>query len=222
MIPPPQVRTPDPAAYSPMHQLLWSPLCFPEASGVPGRGTCAWGRTPGSDLWENLPSPLSKSPKPCPSSEVPIHTWQVGRAPFRSVGSGGPQDRFVCQTRTAEASPDVRQPCSALQKSGVCEEQEEERELPKERTRVRDPGEAELPEGEESITPGRARAKSLWPKGLLLPAARADAAKSEVRPACLTWTEGRGEVHEPHILEGWLGFVVIPGFIFLHGMCTHD
>lgn len=86
--PTPQARTPDSAAYSPTHQLLWSPLCFPEASGVPGRGTCAWGRTPGSDLWENLPSPLSKSPKPCPSSEVPIHTWQVGRAPFRSVGSG--------------------------------------------------------------------------------------------------------------------------------------
>lgn len=161
----------------------------------------------------HCPSPLS----PVPAQKSPSTPGKWGGLHSGAWGlGGGPQDRFVCQT------PDVRQPCSAFQKSGVCEEQEEERELPKERTRVRDPGEAELPEGEESITPGRARAKSLWPKGLLLPAARADAAKCEVRPACLTWTEGPGEVHEPHILEGWLGFVVIPGFIFLHGMCTHD
>lgn len=53
----------------------------------------------------------------------------------------------------------------------ICEEQEEERELPKARTRVRDPGEAESLEREESVALGRARAKSLWPKGLLSHAA---------------------------------------------------
>lgn len=87
---------------------------------------------------------------------------------------------------------------------------------------MRDPGEAELPEGDESITLGRARAKSLWPKGPMLHAARAGAAKCEARPAWLTSTKGWGEVHKPHILEGWLGFGVIPCFIFLHGMRTHD
>lgn len=90
--PTPQARTPDPAAYTPMHQLLWSRLCFPEASGVPGRGTCAWGRTPGSDLWENLPYPLSKSPKPCPGSEVPIST---GICPHLTSGEGSILERGV-------------------------------------------------------------------------------------------------------------------------------
>lgn len=183
---------------------------------VPGAGHQE--ATSGRTCRLHCPSPLS----PVPTQKSPSTSGKWGGLHSGAWGLGrGPQDRFVCQTRTAEASPDVRQPCSALQKSGVCEEQEEERELPKERTRVRDPGEAESPEGEESITPGRARAKSLWPKGLLLPAARADAAKCEARPAWLTWTEGWGEVHELHILE-WLGFGVIPCFIFLHGMCMHD
>lgn len=83
----------------------------------------------------HCPSPLS----PVPAQKSPSTPGKWGGLHSGAWGlGGGPQNRFVCQT------PDVRQPCSALQKPGVCEEQEEERELPKERTRVRDPGEAEL------------------------------------------------------------------------------